>query len=165
MEPKDYEEKVKSSWIWSDLKQVRNVRPSFHSKLGLFGGMAYSGFTLAVKGIEPWTLSHGSKCRINITLNSYYPEFLFYLILVPDNERLKNKTEVSVIEYPKPDGKISFDLLSSVALTGTNHEGDQPAHLTLLNDSTPVNTNLSLYDGPEGKFCPAGKFVFILLPL
>lgn len=59
MEPKDYEEKVKSSWIWSDLKQVRNVRPSFHTKLGLFGGMAYSGFTLAVKGKEPWTLSHG----------------------------------------------------------------------------------------------------------
>jgi len=61
LEPKDYEEKVKSSWIWSDLKEVRNVRPSFHTKLGLFGGMAYSGFTLAVKGKEPWTLSHGGK--------------------------------------------------------------------------------------------------------
>lgn len=60
LEPKDYEEKVKSSWIWSDLKKVRNVRPSFHTKFGLFGGMAYSGFTLAVKGKEPWTLSHGS---------------------------------------------------------------------------------------------------------
>lgn len=61
LEPKDYEEKVKSSWIWSDLKEVRNVRPSFHTKFGLFGGMAYSGFTLAIKGKEPWTLSHGGK--------------------------------------------------------------------------------------------------------
>ncbi|KAL4113208.1 hypothetical protein QTP88_016874 [Uroleucon formosanum] len=139
LEPKDYEEKVKSSWIWSDLKEVRNVRPSFHTKLGLFGGMAYSGFTLAVKGKEPWTLSHG----------------------VPDNEKLKTKTEVSVIEYPKPDGKISFDILSSVALTGTNHEGDQPAHLTLLDDSVPVNTNLNLYDGPEGRFCPAGVYEYV----
>jgi len=78
-------------------------------------------------------------------------------LLVPDHERLKKKTEVSPIEYPKPDGKISFDLLSSVALTGTNHEGDQPAHLTLLNDSVPVNINLNLYDGPEGRFCPAGE--------
>lgn len=63
LEPKDYEEKVKSSWIWSDLKEVRNVRPSFHTKLGLFGGMAYSGLTLAIKGKEPWTLSHGSKYK------------------------------------------------------------------------------------------------------
>lgn len=65
LEPKDYEEKVKSSWIWSDLKAVRNVRPSFHTKLGLFGGMAYSGFTLALKGNEPWTLSHGSMYKNN----------------------------------------------------------------------------------------------------
>lgn len=65
LEPKDYEDKVKSSWIWSDLKKVRNVRPSFHTKLGLFGGMAYSGFTLAVKGNEPWTLSHGGTYIVN----------------------------------------------------------------------------------------------------
>lgn len=76
MEPKDYEEKVRSSWIWSDLKSVRNVRPSFHTKLGLFGGMAYSGFTLAVKGNEPWTLSHGGTL-IFLTLFS----FKFLIIL------------------------------------------------------------------------------------
>lgn len=69
MEPKDYEEKVKSSWIWSDLKQVRNVRPSFHTKLGLFGGMVYSGFTLVVKGKEPWTLSHGGIYETFYSLN------------------------------------------------------------------------------------------------
>lgn len=83
-------------------------------------------------------------------------------MLARDNERLKKKTEVSPIEYPKPDNKISFDILSSVALTGTNHEGDQPAHLTLLNDSVPVNTNLNLYDGPEGRFCPAGMCIYNL---
>lgn len=78
LEPKDYEEKVKSSWIWSDLKQVRNVRPSFHTALGLFGGMAYSGFTLAVKGKEPWTLSHGGTYILNelISLLSYFFKFI-----------------------------------------------------------------------------------------
>jgi len=70
-------------------------------------------------------------------------------------------SQVTPIEYPKPDGVLSFDLLSSVALTGTNHEDNQPPHLTLLNDSVPVDINLKEYDGPEGKFCPAGKFFFI----
>lgn len=74
-----------------------------------------------------------------------------------DHERLIPAKDAKVIEYPKPDGVISFDLLSSVALTGTNHEGDQPPHLTLKNDSVPVDVNLNVYDGPEGRFCPAGK--------
>lgn len=74
-----------------------------------------------------------------------------------DHERLIPAKDAKVIEYPKPDGVISFDLLSSVALTGTNHEGDQPPHLTLKNDAVPVDVNLNLYDGPEGRFCPAGK--------
>ena len=70
---------------------------------------------------------------------------------------MKKASESKPIEYPKPDGKISFDLLSSVALTGTNHEGDQPPHLTLKDDTVPVKVNLTEYDGPEGRFCPAGK--------
>jgi electron-transferring-flavoprotein dehydrogenase len=74
-----------------------------------------------------------------------------------DHCRLKPACDSKPIEYPRPDGKISFDLLTSVALTGTNHEGDQPAHLTLRDDSVPVNTNLAVYDGPEGRFCPAGE--------
>lgn len=74
-----------------------------------------------------------------------------------DHERLIPAKEAKVIEYPKPDGVISFDLLSSVALTGTNHEGDQPPHLTLKNDAVPVDVNLNLYDGPESRFCPAGE--------
>lgn len=70
---------------------------------------------------------------------------------------MKPAKNAAPIDYPKPDGKISFDLLTSVALTGTNHEGDQPAHLTLLDDTVPVKTNLNVYDGPEGRFCPAGE--------
>lgn len=79
-----------------------------------------------------------------------------FVSLDPDYKRLKPAKECTPIEYPKPDGKITFDLLTSVALTGTNHEGDQPAHLTLLDDTVPVKTNLTIYDGPEGRFCPAG---------
>lgn len=76
-----------------------------------------------------------------------------------DAHQLKPAKDCTPIEYPKPDGKISFDLLSSVALSGTNHEGDQPAHLTLKDDSVPVARNLAIYDGPEQRFCPAGEFV------
>jgi electron-transferring-flavoprotein dehydrogenase len=65
------------------------------------------------------------------------------------------------IEYPKPDGVLTFDLLSSVHLTGTNHEEDQPAHLTLKDDNIPEDINLKLYDGPEGKYCPAGVYEFV----
>lgn len=75
-----------------------------------------------------------------------------------DAQKLKPAKDSKVIEYPKPDGKISFDLLSSVALTGTNHDHDQPPHLTLLDDAVPVEKNLGIYDGPEGRFCPAGKY-------
>lgn len=73
-----------------------------------------------------------------------------------DAHQLKPAKECTPIEYPKPDGKLSFDLLSSVALSGTNHEGDQPPHLTLRNDSVPVERNLGVFDGPEQRFCPAG---------
>lgn len=81
------------------------------------------------------------------------------LIPGPDNAKLKPAKECKVIDYPKPDGVVSFDLLTSVALTGTNHDHDQPAHLTLLDDSVPVNHNLAIYDGPEQRFCPAGMFM------
>lgn len=74
-----------------------------------------------------------------------------------DSAQLKPAKDCTPIEYPKPDGKISFDLLSSVALSGTNHEGDQPPHLTLKDDSVPVARNLAIYDGPEQRFCPAGN--------
>lgn len=82
------------------------------------------------------------------------------IFTAPDNVRLKKISEVTPIEYPKPDGKISFDLLSSVALTGTNHEGDQPPHLTLKDDTIPIKINRNEYGGPESRFCPAGWHIF-----
>lgn len=137
--PKDYADRVKASFIWKDLEKMRNIRPSFHNALGLYGGVMYSGLSIFLGGREPWTLKHGS----------------------PDHKRLKPMAECTPIEYPKADGKISFDLLSSVALTGTNHEGDQPAHLTLKDDKVPVQNNFAIFGGPEARFCPAGVYEFV----
>ena len=88
---------------------------------------------------------------------------LFYYIVThfqfagTDAESLKPAKDCSPIEYPRPDGEISFDLLTSVALTNTNHDHDQPPHLTLQDDRVPVENNLKVFGGPEGRFCPAGK--------
>ncbi|KAF4104969.1 electron transfer flavoprotein-ubiquinone oxidoreductase, mitochondrial [Onychostoma macrolepis] len=136
----EYEEAFKKSWIWKELYSVRNIRPSFHSYFGLYGGMVYTGiFYWILRGKEPWTLKHNGL----------------------DSAQLKPAKDCTTIEYPKPDGKISFDLLSSVALSGTNHEHDQPPHLTLKDDSVPVAQNLGIYDGPEQRFCPAGVYEYV----
>uniref|UniRef100_A0A8C9XGK7 Electron transfer flavoprotein-ubiquinone oxidoreductase n=1 Tax=Sander lucioperca TaxID=283035 RepID=A0A8C9XGK7_SANLU len=138
----EYAEALKNSWVWKELHSVRNIRPSFHNYFGLYGGMIYTGvFYWIFRGKEPWTLKHAGL----------------------DANQLKPAKECTPIEYPKPDGKISFDLLSSVALSGTNHEGDQPPHLTLKNDSVPVERNLAIYDGPEQRFCPAGVYEYVPL--
>uniref|UniRef100_A0A672QXR4 Electron transfer flavoprotein-ubiquinone oxidoreductase n=1 Tax=Sinocyclocheilus grahami TaxID=75366 RepID=A0A672QXR4_SINGR len=138
----EYEEAFKKSWIWKELYSVRNIRPSFHSYFGLYGGMVYTGiFYWILRGKEPWTLKHNGL----------------------DSAQLKPAKDCTPIEYPKPDGKISFDLLSSVALSGTNHEHDQPPHLTLKDDSVPVAHNLAIYDGPEQRFCPAGVYEYVPL--
>ncbi|KAK1904212.1 Electron transfer flavoprotein-ubiquinone oxidoreductase mitochondrial [Dissostichus eleginoides] len=138
----EYAENLKNSWVWKELYAVRNIRPSFHNYFGLYGGMVYTGvFYWICRGKEPWTLKHAGL----------------------DADQLKPAKECTPIEYPRPDGKISFDLLSSVALSGTNHEGDQPAHLTLKNDSVPVGRNLAIYDGPEQRFCPAGVYEYVPL--
>ncbi|XP_052006283.1 electron transfer flavoprotein-ubiquinone oxidoreductase, mitochondrial-like isoform X1 [Xyrauchen texanus] len=136
----EYEDNLKKSWIWKELYAVRNIRPSFHNYFGLYGGMVYTGiFYWIFRGKEPWTLKHNGL----------------------DAARLKPANECAPIDYPKPDGKISFDLLSSVALSGTNHEHDQPAHLTLKDDGVPVAQNLAIYDGPEQRFCPAGVYEYV----
>uniref|UniRef100_A0A8C9VFP0 Electron transfer flavoprotein-ubiquinone oxidoreductase n=1 Tax=Scleropages formosus TaxID=113540 RepID=A0A8C9VFP0_SCLFO len=137
-----YEESLKNSWVWKELYSVRNIRPSFHSYFGLYGGMIYTGiFYWILRGKEPWTLKHIGE----------------------DSNQLKPAKDCTPIEYPKPDGKLSFDLLSSVALSGTNHEHDQPPHLTLMDDSVPVAKNLAVYDGPEQHFCPAGVYEYVPL--
>ncbi|CAL1289746.1 unnamed protein product [Larinioides sclopetarius] len=139
IEPTEYEKKLKESSVWKELKSVRNIRPSFHSPLGIYGTMMYTGlFYYLGRGKEPWTLSHHGA----------------------DYGKLKPASECKPIEYPKPDGAITFDLLSSVALTGTNHD-DQPPHLTLRDDSVPTERNLKLFDGPEQRFCPAGVYEYV----
>lgn len=140
LQPTVYEDRIKESWVYPELKAARNVRPSFNTKLGLYGGVMYTGiFYIMGRGKEPWTISHKGA----------------------DNNHLKPASKSTPIDYPRPDGKVTFDLLSSVSLTGTNHDHDQPAHLTLYDDSVPAQTNLAIYDGPEGRFCPAGVYEYV----
>ena len=132
----DYEKNLKDSWVWKELWEVRNCRPSFHSSLGLYGGLLISGIeTLFTKGKLPYTLKHGP----------------------PDYAALKPAKECTKIEYPKPDGVLSFDLLENLARSGTNHTDNQPVHLTLKDKSIPVERNLKIFDGPENRFCPGKK--------
>ncbi|XP_023229738.1 electron transfer flavoprotein-ubiquinone oxidoreductase, mitochondrial-like [Centruroides sculpturatus] len=142
IEPIHYEERLKNSWVWKELKSVRNIRPSFHGPLGIYGGLFYTGlFYVLGRGKEPWTLSHKGA----------------------DAGKLKPASECKPIAYPKPDNVITFDLLTSVALTNTNHEENQPPHLTLRDDTIPVDRNLKVFDGPEQRFCPAGVYEFVPL--
>ena len=136
-EPVTYREKLEDSWLWDELYRSRNIRPSFQK--GFFAGMIYSAIdTYLLRGKAPWTFRHHE-----------------------DHNQLRKADEVDRIDYPKPDGKITFDKLTSVSFSGTNHEENQPVHLTLKDDSVPVSHNLALYDGPEQRFCPAGVYEFV----
>ena len=131
-----YPERLKASWVWSELHAVRNIRPGFQK--GLWAGLANAAFETAVKGKSPWTLHHHA-----------------------DHTTLKKAGEAPKIVYPKPDGVVSFDRLSSVYLSNTNHEENQPAHLTLRDAETPIRVNLDLYDAPETRYCPAGVYEIV----
>ncbi|WP_346287906.1 electron transfer flavoprotein-ubiquinone oxidoreductase [Zoogloea sp.] len=132
-----YPERLKQSWLWDELYQVRNIRPSF--RWGLWGGIAYSAIdTFLLKGRAPWTLRHHA-----------------------DHTQLKKASECAPIVYPKPDGKISFDRLSSVFISATNHSEEQPCHLRLKDASVPISTNLALYNAPETRYCPAGVYEIV----
>ena len=132
-----YSELLRESWVWEELHAVRNVRPSF--RWGLVGGILYSALdTYLLRGNAPWTLRHHE-----------------------DHKSLKPAQASYPIEYPKPDGEISFDKLSSVFISNTNHEEDQPVHLTLRDSSVPITHNLALYDAPEQRYCPAGVYEII----
>ena len=133
-----YEDAMKKSWVWDELYGVRNIRPSF--KWGFWAALAYSGIdTYLFRGKAPWTLKHHGK----------------------DNESLKPAASCPKIDYPKPDGVISFDRLTNVSFSGTNHEEDQPCHLTLKDASVPVDVNLALYDEPAQRYCPAGVYEIV----
>ncbi len=134
----DYPVAFEASWLHEELHVARNFKP-WMSK-GLYTGTLMVGIDQVVFGGKaPWTLHHQHA----------------------DHETLKQKSEVTPITYPKPDGVLTFDRLSSVFISNTNHEEDQPAHLTLLSAAVPVNTNLALYDGPESRYCPAGVYEFV----
>jgi electron-transferring-flavoprotein dehydrogenase len=132
-----YPDRLRTTWLWDELRQVRNIRPAF--RWGLFGGIAYSAIdTYLLRGRAPWTLRHHD-----------------------DHTRLKRAADAPRIEYPKPDGKVSFDKLSSVFISSTNHEENQRVHLTLKDPSVPVAHNLALYDAPEQRYCPAGVYEIV----
>jgi electron-transferring-flavoprotein dehydrogenase len=136
-----YPEALRSSWVAKELKLVRNAQPAV-SRCGGTVGTLYAGFDmwLGQLGVSlPWTLKH----------------------LQLDNAGLRRKDQARPIDYPKPDGVISFDRLSSVFLSGTNHEEDQPVHLTLKDTAIPVEVNLADYAGPEQRYCPAGVYEFV----
>ena len=133
----DYSDRIQKTWMWQELYQVRNIRPAF--ALGLWGGMAYAAIdTYVLRGRAPWTFHHHSDHE-SLGLAAHYPK----------------------IDYPKPDGTFSFDRLSSVFLSSTNHEENQPAHLTLRDQSIPISYNLAYYDAPEQRYCPAGVYEII----
>ena len=133
-----YPEAFENSWLHTELNKARNFKAWF--KKGLTVGTLMNGVEqFVLKGNIPWTL-HRDK---------------------PDHAYLKPAAECQPIAYPKPDGKLTFDRLSSVFISNTNHEEQQPAHLTLKDASVPVSINLAKYAGPEARYCPAGVYEFV----
>lgn len=132
-----YTEAIRKSWIYEELRKVRNIRPAF--RWGLWPGLIYAGLeTYFFRGRTPWTLHHST-----------------------DHTSLRKAALCRIISYPKPDGSVSFDKLSSVFLSSTNHEENQPVHLKLKELSVPIAVNLALYDAPEQRYCPAGVYEII----
>jgi electron-transferring-flavoprotein dehydrogenase len=133
-----YPQAFEESWLFDELNKARNFKQWF--KHGLVNAMVATGVEqLLLGGRMPWTL-HRTQA---------------------DHTRLKPANTMPRIDYPKPDGKLTFDRLSSVFISNTNHTEHQPAHLTLKNDLVPVNTNLITYAGPEQRYCPAGVYEYV----
>nr|WP_314543010.1 electron transfer flavoprotein-ubiquinone oxidoreductase [uncultured Massilia sp.] len=133
-----YPASFEQSWLKEELHVARNFKP-WMSK-GLYLGSIMTGIDQIVfKGKAPWTLHHQHA----------------------DHECLRPASEFTPIAYPKPDGKLTFDRLSSVFISNTNHAEDQPVHLTLKNPSVPVEVNLAKFAGPEQRYCPAGVYEFV----
>ena len=132
----EYGENYKASWAWKELHQQRNFGPAQH-KWGNVIGSAYGFIDLNIfNGKLPWTLSDP----------------------VADHETLKPAKDSKPIQYPKPDGKLTFDRLSSVFISNTNHEEEQPCHLTLKDASIPIQHNLPIFAEPAQRYCPAGVY-------
>ncbi len=137
-ELESYPQAYRASWLHDELHRARNFKP-FMSR-GLYTGTLMVGIDQVLFGGKaPWTLHHKHA----------------------DHETLVNKRDARPIEYPKPDGVLTFDRLSSVFISNTNHEENQPCHLTLKDPSIPVKVNLELYDAPEQRYCPAGVYEIV----
>ncbi|EKC97388.1 oxidoreductase [Trichosporon asahii var. asahii CBS 8904] len=138
-----YEKEMEKSWVYDELREVRNIRPSFHNPLGLWGGMAWSGLdSMILKGKVPFTFHHPKEDSAATELASHHKP----------------------INYPKPDNELSFDILTSVSLTGTNHAENQPVHLRLPPGKEArqhhVEENVSKYAGLLGRVCPAAVYEY-----
>lgn len=138
----EYQTAYEGSWVYKDLERVRNIKPMW-SKLGLLGGLALGGLDMWTNELFGFsffgTMKHGKN----------------------DAESTRPASEFKPINYPKPDGVISFDRLTNVAYSATNHEENQPAHLTLKDASVPVDVNLATFAGPSQRYCPAGVYEFV----
>ncbi len=134
-----YEEKLRASWVCEELAQVRNIRPAF-AKFGMWGGLAYSALdTYLLRGKAPWTFHHPH----------------------PDNETLMAADAVPRIQYPRPDGVLTFDKLSSVFISNTNHEENQPPHLHLADPALAITVNWQRFRSPETRYCPAQVYEIV----
>ncbi|MDE1902374.1 MAG: electron transfer flavoprotein-ubiquinone oxidoreductase [Alphaproteobacteria bacterium] len=139
-EPADFRQTLAASWVWAELRAVRNIRPGF--RWGLWAGLAHAAFdTYIVRGKAPWTLRQSA-----------------------DHRALKRADTAQPIAYPKPDGVVSFDRLSSVYLSNVHHEENQPAHLRLRRPADAIAVNYALYDSPETRYCPAGVYEIVKNP-
>lgn len=133
-----YSELFRNSWLYHELHKVRNIRPSF--KWGLFGGLAYSGLEEYIfRGKAPWTLRYQS----------------------PDYASLRKAQACRPIDYPKADGKLTFDRTSSVYLASISHDENQPVHLKLNNPELAISVNYREYASPETRYCPAGVYEIV----
>jgi len=133
-----YTDMMKASWVWPELNEVRNIRPGF-AKWGLYGGLVNAALeTYVLKGKAPWTLKNHN-----------------------DYDHLTKAKDATPIAYPKPDGKLTFDRLSSVFISNTNHEENQPAHLTLIDPAKAISVNWNEYRSPETRYCPAGVYEIV----
>jgi len=141
LEADEYQTNIEKSWVWEELEECRNVKPMFEK--GLYAGSIYAGIaSMITKGNEPLTLAHSHV----------------------DSETTGKAIDYQPINYPKPDGKISFDLLSNLARSGTNHE-DQPIHLRIkpeMLEQVKANVSYKEYAGPEQRFCPAKVYEYNL---
>jgi electron-transferring-flavoprotein dehydrogenase len=133
-----YPEAFRNSWLYDELYKARNFKPFMGQ--GLYTGTLMVGIDQVLfRGRAPWTVHHKK----------------------PDHEYLRPASEFKPIVYPKPDGKLTFDRLSSVFISNTNHEEHQPVHLTLKDPNVPVDINLHIYAGPEQRYCPAGVYEYV----